>query len=409
MSRQPPSSLALLGGRPCFPQPLHVGRPHPGEAGRLAARVQEILDRRWFTNNGPLVREFEQRIADQLGVRHCIATANATLALELTFEGLKLTGDVVVPAFTFVATVSALVRRGLRPRFCDVDPRTHQIDLQHAARLITPRTSALLAVHLWGSPCDVTGLEELAARHGLRLIFDAAHAFASEHPRGPVGRFGDAEVFSFHATKFIHSAEGGAVTTSSDDLAEELRLLRNFGFTGLDQVERVGTNAKLSELHAAMGLTSLEELPRLLEINRRNYETYRAVLGAIPGLRLLEIPPAGRHNRQYIVVTVESPPFPFSRDELAAVLWSENVLARRYFTPGCHRIPAFEPYLDAQPVLPHTDALCQTVLQLPTGGSVTEEDVEQIGRLIHMACAEAGRVREQLALRGSTMGGGGRA
>lgn len=403
MTRQPPSSLALFGGRPCFPEPLHVGRPHPGDAGRLAGRVQEILDRRWFTNNGPLVREFEQRIGELVGVRHCVATANATLALELTLEALKLTGEVVVPAFTFVATAAAVVRRGLRPVFCDVDPRTHQIDLEQAARLITPRTSAILAVHLWGSPCDVTGLEELAGRQGLRLILDAAHAFASEHPRGPVGQFGDAEVFSFHATKFIHSAEGGAVTTNSDSLAEELRLLRNFGFTGLDQVACVGTNAKLSELHAAMGLTSLDELPRLLEINRRNYDAYRTVLGDIPGLRLLEIPSTCRHNRQYIVVTVESPPCPFSRDELVALLWSENVLARRYFTPGCHRMPAFQTHVDATTSLPVTERLCETVLQLPTGSNVTEQAIELIGGIIRAACAQADRVRERLAQREGTM------
>src|SRR5579862_3203983 len=201
--------LAILGGAPAFPAPLHVGRPNLGDRGVLLERINDILDRRWFTNNGHYVQEFERRLAELTGARHCIAMANGTVALEIAIRALDLTGEVILPSMTFVATAHALQWQQIQPVFCDVDPHTFTLDPDRIAELITPRTTGILGVHLWGRVCDVERLSEVAVEHGLKLLFDAAHAFHTSHEGQMVGCFGDAEVFSFHATKFFNTFEGG--------------------------------------------------------------------------------------------------------------------------------------------------------------------------------------------------------
>src|SRR6185369_3387994 len=202
----------------------------------------------------------EQRVAKMLGVRHCIAMCNATVALEITIRALGLTGEVLVPSFTFIATAHALQWQQIIPVFCDVDPETHCLNPRSVEKMITPRTTGIIGVHLWGRGCDIGSLSEIARSNGLKLLFDAAHAFGCSYEGRMIGGFGDAEVFSFHATKFFNTFEGGAVTTNDDDLAEKIRLMKNFGFAGYDQVIYLGTNGKMSEVSAAMGLTSLESL-----------------------------------------------------------------------------------------------------------------------------------------------------
>lgn len=402
MTSQPHPPLAILGGRPRFEHPLHVGRPNLGEPAGVLDRISQALADRRLTNDGPFVREFEARIAERLGVAHCIAVCNGTLGLELVCRALGLTGEVIVPSFTFVATVHALWAAGLRPVFCDVDPESHTLDPRAVEPLIGPETSAVLGVHLWGNACDVRPLEELAAAHNLRLFFDAAHSFASGHAGRMIGTFGEAEVFSFHATKFVHSCEGGAIITSSDALAAELRLMRNFGFAGYDRVVSWGTNAKLSELHAAMGLASLENLNTFVEINRRNYLQYRERLAGLPGVRLVAAPRDPVHNYQYVVVEVDAGDGPLTRDELHHVLQAEGVLARRYFSPGCHQA---EPYRAAQlrsGPLEVTNRLCGSLLQLPTGTGVSTAEIDQIGEIVAAALSRAAEVKAAVSAAGRT-------
>src|SRR5437588_3765622 len=206
--------LAVLGGSPAFPEQLHVGRPNVGSSEAFHRRAQEMLERRWLTNDGPFVREFENRVASQAGVEHCVALSSGTKALELLLRAAGLTGEVIVPSFTFVGTAHAVLWTGLTARFCDIDPRTHTLDPIRLEELVGPQTSAIIGVHVWGRPCRVDPLSEIASRHGLRLFFDAAHAFASSHEGRTIGSFGDAEVFSFHATKVVQSCEGGAIVTN---------------------------------------------------------------------------------------------------------------------------------------------------------------------------------------------------
>ena len=338
MLKRQVGDLALFGGRPLFEELRHVGRPNIGDRKRLLARINDMLDRRWLTNNGPNLVEFEARISALTGAPHCIAVCNATIGLELVVRALGLHGEVIVPSFTFVATAHALSWLGLEPVFCDVDRETHTIDPAEVEKLITPRTTAILGVHTWGRVCDVAALADIAGRHGLRLIFDAAHAFACSSGDTMVGSFGDAEVFSFHATKFMNSFEGGAITTRDPLFADRLRRMRNFGFAGLDNVVSAGTNGKMTEIAAAMGLTSLESIDEFIDVNRHNYELYRRELGRIDGLKLYEPPKGDRTNFQYIVAEVDSDRFGMCRDLLVEILFSEGVIARRYFYPGIHRM-----------------------------------------------------------------------
>jgi dTDP-4-amino-4,6-dideoxygalactose transaminase len=390
------SDFALLGGAPAFAEPLHVGRPNVGDRERLLERIAGAIDSRWLTNDGPLVREFEQAVADTLGVPHCIAVCNGTVALEIAISAAGLHGEVIVPPFTFVATAHALQWQRITPVFCEIDPSTHNIDPGRVEELITPRTTGILAVHLWGRPAPVGALSEIAERRGLKLLFDAAHAFGCSHGGRMVGGFGTAEVLSFHATKFVNSFEGGAIVTADAQLAEVARLMRNHGFADYDVVTHVGTNGKLSEVAAAMGLTSLEASADFVAANRSNHEAYRAGLGDIEGVELLAYDQTERCNWQYAVILVADDA-PLSRDELQKMLWAENVRARRYFYPGCHRM---EPYRslfpDAAERLPHTDDVARRVLALPTGTSVSRAEIDVVTELIGRAMRDAPRLRAEL-------------
>jgi dTDP-4-amino-4,6-dideoxygalactose transaminase len=393
------NELAILGAAPAFAEPQHVGRPNVGDRDALLRRINDMLDRRWFTNNGPYVRELEERIAALVGVRHCILVSSGTTALELTIRATGMTGEAIVPAYTFVATAHALQWLGLTPVFCDIDRRTHNLDPGRLETLLTPRTSGIIGVHLWGRPCAVEALADIAARHNLVLLFDAAHGFGCSHGTRMIGSFGRAEIFSFHATKFFHTFEGGAVTCDDDELAAKLRLQRNFGFAGLDTVIALGSNAKLSEIAAAMGLTLLEGLDDLIEHNRSNYRLYREHVADIPGVTLTAYDESMRNNYQYIVFEVDEAVAGIDAADLIAVLRAENIYARRYFYPGCHRM---EPYrsqmagrLDG--LLPETDRLASRVVCLPNGTAIGAAEIDTICNLVRLCVREAPAVRARLA------------
>jgi dTDP-4-amino-4,6-dideoxygalactose transaminase len=382
-----PLPLAALGARPArFPRPLHVGAPNVPAPAALLDRLNGALTRRYLSNHGPLLEEFEGRVADRLNVRHCIAVSNATSGLMILARALGLSGEVVMPAFTFIGTAHAMRWIGITPAFCDIRMETHTLDPERAEDIITSRTSAILGVHVWGRPCDIDALEAIAGRYDLPLLLDAAPAFGCTYRGQPIGRFGKAEVVSFHPTKVLNTFEGGAVLTNDDDLAERVRLMIQFGFEDEDKVIELGINAKMSEASAAMGLASLEVVDEFIAVNRRHHERYRANLAGLPGLSLSHYPEGDDSNYQYIVLEVDAARSPISRDTLQQVLRAENILARRYFYPGCHRM---EPYRTEQPQadasLPMTNALAGRVLQLPTGTALSGEDVDGICAIVRLA------------------------
>jgi len=402
-SRERP--LAILGAAPAFAEPLHVGRPGvPGRAAFLE-RVEAMLARRWFTNDGPYVVELEERIARKVGVKHCVLVSSGTTALCLLASAARLEGEVIVPSFTFVATAHALEWMGIVPVFCDIDLETWNLDAAACEEAIGPRTRAILGVHVFGRPCDTAALGEVAERNGLPLFFDAAHAFGCTHGGREVGSFGAAEVFSFHATKAFHTFEGGAVTTNRDDLAAAIRLLRNFGFRGLDDVSALGINGKMPEVCAAMGLSNLGEFEATVAANRATFEAYREELAEVPGLEIRDYDAAERHNWHYAVLQVaDEEAFGLGRDALVRVLVAENVLARRYFSPGVH---AMEPYRTRDPSagnrLPRTVRVAARSLGLPAGAEVSRDQVERVCAIVRSASARSPEIRDALLAQDSPL------
>jgi dTDP-4-amino-4,6-dideoxygalactose transaminase len=398
-------TLAILGGKPLFPEPLHVGLPNLPDRDRFNELLDRMFANRWFTNYGPLVKEFQSLLEERLGVRHCIPLCNGTIALELAYRAIGLKGEVIVPSFTFIATPHALRWQEITPVFCDIREDDFTIDPGKIEDLITPRTSGIVGVHTYGNPCHHAAISEVARRHGLPVVYDAAHAFTNEVNGIPVCRLGDISVLSFHATKFFSTFEGGAVATDNDELAEKVRLMMNFGFAGKvkDRVDYIGTNGKMTEVCAAMGLAMLEKVDGIRECNRVNFEAYRETLDAIPGISLREPSPGlSRLNWQYVILTVDQDAYGLTRDGLVKVLEAENVLARRYFYPGCHRM---EPYRNEFPnkcrLLPVTDRMAERVLSLPTGESVTPSTVEWIASTVRLAGEKAVEVTDRIKGEGS--------
>jgi len=396
LSKRDVSSLSRFSEEaPLFPSPLHVGGPNIGSPDRLFTRLQEVIDRRWLTNEGPLVQELEKQFAGFLGVKHCVAVANATLGLQLAARALDLKGEVLVPSFTFIGTAHALSWIGLKPVFCDVLFDNHTLDPEDVRKKITPKTSAILGVHLWGHPCHVAALQEIADIHSLPLLFDAAQALGSSLDGRKIGGFGRLEVFSLHATKIVNALEGGLITTDDRLLAGRLRRLRNFGFTELGTVVDFGTNAKMNEFSAAMGLTNLEAYPALAALNNRICDFYREGLVDLKGIRLMSPPENGTTSQHYFVLEV-TPESPVCRNSIYEVLRAENLLVRRYFEPGCHRtLPYTEEH--ARPGLPVTDRLSQCLLQLPTGQQMNEESAQQVVDLIRLCHKLGPEIEERLA------------
>ena len=376
------ADLAVNGAPPAFDQPLHVGRPNIVDHEAFLARVGRILDSHWLTNDGPTVQEFERRIAAYLDVKHCVAMCNGTIALEIAIRALGLTGEVIVPSWTFVATAHALHWQGITPVFADIDPATHNLDPDAARRMITPRTTGIIGVHLWGRAAPVDELQNIANEHGLKLMFDAAHAFGSSYKGRSIGRFGRCEAFSFHATKAFNTFEGGAVTTNDDELAETMRLMRNFGFKGYDNVIHPGTNGKMIEVCAAMGLVNLDHFDAIVATNKQHHAAYREALKDIPGISLLSFAQGENNNHHYAVIEVDEH-FPASRDDIVAALHAENVLVRKYFWPGCHRM---QPYRDLFPhaglLLPCTRVVADRVIVLPNGNSLPDSAIGTIAAVI---------------------------
>lgn len=376
--------LAIHGAAPAFHEPLHVGRPNVGDRARFDALLDGAFERAWLTNNGPLVQQLEHKIASYLKVRHCLAINNGTVAIEIAAKALELEGEVIVPSYTFIATASALQWIGLKPVFADIDPITHNLEPASVRRAITARTSAIVGVHLWGRGAPHDQLQGIADKYGLKLMYDAAHAFGCSMGGEMIGKFGACEVLSFHATKFFNTFEGGAIVTNDDALAQRIALMRNFGFAGFDNVVSAGANGKMNEACAAMGLVNLEHLDSVVAANRGNHQAYEEMLGGIEGLKVLSFDAAERNNYQYVVVEI-GPEFPVSRDRLLDALRAENILARKYFWPGCHRMAQYANVSTyAGLVLPSTELVASRVIVLPTGPKMIEDDIALICRVFQV-------------------------
>jgi dTDP-4-amino-4,6-dideoxygalactose transaminase len=380
---QPPSSI--LGGRvglQRLDEPIYVARPYLPPLREFAAGLKEVWDSRWLTNNGPLLQRFTRQLSRYLGTDSVCLFNNGTLALQLGLQGMGISGEVITTPFTFVATTHALYWNKLRPVFVDIEPEHYTLDPTQVEAAITPRTSAILAVHVFGYPCKLKELADVARRHGLKLIYDAAHAFGTEVGGKSIAHYGDLSMFSFHATKLYHSIEGGMLTFKDAGLKQTFDYLRNFGFKNEVKVVIPGTNAKMNEMQALMGMLVLKHQDDLIEKGRRTEAIYREKLACVPGIHVPSPLPAGiRYNHGYMPVEVDEEEFGMSRDRLYRALKRLNIHARRYFYP---LVPDFECYrrIRTRDPLIVARRVAGRILTLPTYHELSEETVGRICRYI---------------------------
>ncbi len=371
--------VIVLDGVATTPAPVSVpvARADAPEPAAVVAAVEEILRSGQLTN-GTHVRELERLTAEYLGVRHCIAVSSCTSGLMLVLRASRLTGDVVIPSFSFAATAHAVVWAGLRPLFADVDPHTLTLSPDAVRRAAGVQTSAILATHTFGTPCDVEHLQGVADQLGLRLFFDAAHAFGSRRGTRAVGGFGDAEVFSLSPTKLLVAGEGGLITTDDDELAERCRIGRDYGNPGDYDCRLVGINGRMSEFHAAVAQASLVTLePR---IARRNQlaRRYHRLLAGVPGLAFPVVHPGDRSTFKDLTILVDPVAFGTDAATLAARLRDRGIDTRRYYTPPIHRMAAYRDVAPQPYHLPETEAAAGRVLTLPLWSSMDDQDVDRV-------------------------------
>jgi len=368
-------------GAIAFPEGLPLARPRVADPARVAADVEAIL-RSGVLTNGPYVRRFEEETSAYLGVRHCVAVSSCTSGLMLVLRAAGLSGDVIVPSFTFAATAHAVQWNGLRPVFADIEPRTLTLSPASVDRAVGMHTSAILATHIYGTPCDVEGLRAVARENGLRLFFDAAHAFGSEHGGTKVGGFGDAEVFSLSPTKVVVAAEGGLIATNDDLLAERCRIGRDYGNPGDYDCVFVGLNARMSELHAATALASLRDLDERLAERNRLAAAYTAQLAGIPGISIPEVSPGDRSTYKDYSMLVDADAFGLDAATAAAFLREEGIEIRRYYAPPVHAMQAYRTAGGAAGPLPVTELAAEQALTLPLWVGMTDAHVARVGESI---------------------------
>ena len=372
---------AVLGREPAFPDGLPFVRPSLPDQANLIDAIRRILATRQLTN-GEFVRELEGRAAEFLGVSHCIAVSSCTAGLMLVLRAADLSGDVIIPSFTFTATAHAVAWNGLRPVFADIDSETLTLSAAAALKATGVRASAILATHTFGTPCDVEALTHVAAHNGIRLFFDSAHAFGSKHQGLPVGGFGDAEVFSFSPTKVVVAGEGGLIATNDDELAERCRMGRDYANPGNYDCQFVGLNARMSEFHAAMALGSMDGLEE--RVRRRNAlaARYRAALEGLPGIAFPMVREGDWSTYKDFTMLVEAEGFGLTAQALGAALHAEGIQTRRYYAPPVHRQRAYRALARTNGYLPVTENASQRVLTLPLWTEMTESLVDRVATAI---------------------------
>jgi dTDP-4-amino-4,6-dideoxygalactose transaminase len=354
---------ALLGGTPIFQTKVNIVRPVLPDYSELIDGVKDIVGTGMVTK-GKYLRAFEDAIASHLNVKHAVAVSSCTSGLMLTYRGLGLTGDVVVPSFTFMATVSSLIWSGLNPIFADVNPHTTNLDPSAAEAAITPQTSAIVAVHNFGNPAEIEALQTVAYKHNLKLIFDAAHGFGALYQGKPVGNQADAHIFSLSPTKLLITGEGGIVSTDDDRLAEQIRMGREYGNDGNYDSAFAGLNARMPEFNALMGLYSLKRLEHAAQSRNETANYYQEMLGRLPGIEFQQVCSGDRSSYKDFSITVDAETFGLTRDQLALALGAENIDTRKYYEPPAHRQLAYKQfYNDSQ--LPNTELLSARSLSLP--------------------------------------------
>lgn len=358
-------------------KPILVTRSSMPPFDEYTEMIQNMWENRWLTNMGNMHEKLTTRLAEEFEADHFLLFSNGHMALELALQSLKLEGEVITTPFTFLSTTQAIVRNGLTPVFCDIDPVRFTIDPAKIESLITDKTCAIVAVHVYGIPCETDAIEAIADKYGLKVIYDAAHAFHVRYKRQNIARYGDISMFSFHATKVFHTVEGGGAVCRDSRIFERLSRLRNFGFfQGAFDGDQLGVNAKMSEFHAAMGLCNLRYINQEIQRRKNISECYDKILRKVNGLQLFpDIPELERNYAYYPVVFLNDAPK--SRDKACEDLQKYNITARKYFFPLTSTFSCYKDLLHPEPT-PAAEDIAGRVLCLPLYASLSEEEINRI-------------------------------
>ena len=341
--------------------------------------VKDLWDSRWLTNNGNKHQILEEKLQRYLGIEHISLFTNGHSALEMTIESFNLSGEVITTPFTFASTSHAIIRNNLTPVFCDISPVDYTIDINKIESLITNKTSAIIPVHVYGNVCDVYAIEKIAKKYNLKVIYDAAHVFGVTVDGRGIGNFGDASMFSFHATKVFNTIEGGAVTFKDKELNRKLNLLKNFGITGPETIEGIGGNAKMSEFQAAMGLCNLRNINNEIEKRKKVNERYYENLENVDGIKLMKFQKGVKHNYSYLPVLFNE--YPLKRDEIHKKLKEIGIMTRKYFYPTMNTLKCYKDKFKLHET-PVAKFISENILTLPLYADLSLEDVDQICRTI---------------------------
>jgi dTDP-4-amino-4,6-dideoxygalactose transaminase len=385
---------AILGGSPVFGSKINIVRPVMPDFAEVAGGVEGIL-RSGMVTKGEYLKAFEKAVREHLGVKHAVAVSSCTSGLMLTYRSLGLTGDVIVPSFTFMATVSAMVWAGLRPIYVDVDAGTTNMDPAVVEAAITPETSAIVAVHNFGNPAEIDALKAIADKHGLKLIFDAAHGFGALYQGQPVGKQGDANIFSLSPTKLLITGEGGIVATNNDELAEKIVMGREYGNSGSYDSAFAGLNSRMPEFNALLGLRSMVRLEDAAQSRNLAAEQYQEMLGHLPGVHFQQIRPGNRCSYKDLSIVFDPDQFGLTRDELGVAMAAENIDTRKYYEPPVHRQTAYQHFYSGQ-ALPSTEWLSRNSLSFPMWSNMEPQVVMNIAGAIQRVYQNRAAVRECL-------------
>ena len=381
------SSIDQIVAKYRLPEPVFVTRPTMPALDEYTEYLRGIWDRRWLTNEGMLHQELERKLCDHLGVEHLSLFCNGTIALLVALQALRInSGDVITTPFTFPATAHVLYWNGIRPVFCDIDENTFNLDPTRIERLIGPDTKAILAVHVYGTPCDVEAIQAIADRHGLHVIYDAAHAFGVKYRGRSILEYGDLSMLSFHATKLFSTIEGGALISRTVAQQRRINSLKNFGIAGEEEVIGPGINGKMDEFQAAFGLLHLRMVTGEIAHRAAITAIYRERLARLPGLKVLHDLDGVEPNYGYFPMQVDEREYGISRDDLFRVLRSCNIISRKYFYPLVSRASCYAALPSAEPArLPVAERVASQVLCLPIYGTLGAETAHHICDVIHAA------------------------
>ena len=341
--------------------------------------LQDIWNRKWLTNNGHYHQELEKALCEYLKVPYISLFTNGTLPLITALQALRITGEVITTPYSFVATTHSLWWNGIKPVFVDIDPVTGNLDPDKIEAAITPRTAAIMPVHVYGQPCDTKRIQEIADKYGLKVIYDAAHAFGVEVNGESILNAGDMSTLSFHATKVYNTIEGGALVMHDEATKKRIDYLKNFGFAGETTVVAPGINSKMDEVRSAYGLLNLKQVDAAIEARHKVADQYREALRNVLGIRVMEDMPGVRHNYSYFPIFIDAERYGMTRDELYFKMKENNVLGRRYFYPLISEFSTYRGLESARPEnLPVATHIANTVICLPMYHSLTDDDVKRI-------------------------------